>query len=187
MSNVTEDLTAKRLQLFKEAVPSMSRMGLLFYPDAQRGQQVVEDYREAAARHGMETVVLEVRNPAEIDAAVSGARAMNVDGLAAAPDSMIFNARHRIAALALEHHLPTTGANVDTVTAGGLIAYGPNHADIFRRSAATVHKILRGEKPSDIPVQQPVTFLLRINLRTAKSIGLEIAPTLLARADEVIE
>ena len=79
------------------------------------------------------------------------------------------------------------GANLDTVQAGALIAYGPNHADIFRRSAAIVDKILKGEKPGDIPVQRPVVFNLRINLKTAKALDLDISPTLLALADEVIE
>jgi len=128
-----------------------------------------------------------VRSPADIDEALTNAVALRFDGVAAAPDSMIFNARERLAAWALRHRVPMMGANLDTVQAGALIAYGPNHADIFRRSAAIVDKILKGEKPGDIPVQRPVKFNLRVNLKTAKVLGVDISPALLALADEVIE
>lgn len=187
MSNVTEDLTAKRIQMFKEAVPSLRRMGVMFNPDGQSPVRVFEEYRAAAAGLGIETAGLEVRSPVQIEEAVVNAIAQRLDGVATVPDSMIFNSRERLAALTLQYRLPMMGANLDTVTAGALIAYGPNHADIFRRSAAVVDKILKGERPGEIPVQQPVTFRLRINLKTAKSLGLEISPTLLALADELIE
>lgn len=185
MSNVTDDLSAKRVQIFKQAVPKLRRMGLIFNPEAQ--SPVREEYRAAAAALGIETTVLEVRSPADIDATLAAAVAQGFDGVAAAPDSMIFNARERLAVWALRHQVPMMGANLDTVQAGALLAYGPNHADIFRRSAAVVVKILKGEKPGDIPVQQPVTFNLRLNLRTAKAFNLDLSPNLLALADEVIE
>ena len=185
MSNVTDDLTAKRVHTFQQAVPGLKRMGLIFNPEAQ--SPVREEYRAAAAALGIETVVFDVRSPADIQEALAGVIAQRLDGVAAAPDSMIFNARERLAAWALQHRMPMMGANLDTVQAGALIAYGPNHADIFRRSAAVVDKILKGEKPGNIPVQRPVTFNLRINLRTAKALNLDLSPTLLALADEVIE
>jgi putative ABC transport system substrate-binding protein len=185
MSNVADDLTAKRVHMFQQAVPGLKRMGLLFNPEAQ--SPVREEYRAAAAALGIETLVLEVRSPADIQEALASAITQRLDGVAAAPDSMIFNARERLAAWALQHRVPMMGANLDTVQAGALIAYGPNHADIFRRSAAVVDKILKGEKPGNVPVQRPVTFNLRINLRTAKALQLEISPVLLALADEVIE
>jgi putative ABC transport system substrate-binding protein len=185
MSNVTDDLTAKRVQIFKQAVPKLRRMGLIFNPEAQ--SPVREEYRAAATALGIETTVLEVRSPADIQQALAAAVAQSFDGVAAAPDSMIFNAREHLAAWALRHRVPMMGANLDTVQAGALLAYGPNHADIFRRSAAVVVKILKGEKPGDIPVQQPVIFNLRLNLRTAKTLNLDLSPNLLALADEVIE
>jgi putative ABC transport system substrate-binding protein len=185
MSNVTDDLTAKRVHLFKQAVPGLKRMALIFNPAAQ--SPVREGYRTAATALGIETTVLEVRVPADIQEALASAVAQRFDGVAAAPDSMIFNAREHLAVWALRHRIPMMGANLDTVQAGALIAYGPNHADIFRRSAAIVDKILKGEKPGDIPVQQPVVFNLRLNLKTAKALNLDIPPTLLALADEVIE
>lgn len=187
MSNVTEDLTAKRVQIFKETVPDLKRMGLIVHPGGQSPQRVFDEYRAAAKALGIETVVLEARTPSDLDVAMEAASIQHLDAVATATDSMIFNSRSRLADLALKYRLPFMGANLDYATAGGLVAYGPNHADIFRHSAAVVDKIIKGEKPRDIPIQQPVTFNLRLNLQTAKKLGLSIPPLLLARADEVIE
>jgi putative ABC transport system substrate-binding protein len=187
MSNVTEDLTAKRVQIFKDTVPDLKRMGLIVHPGGQSPQRVFDEYRAAAKALGIETVVLEARTPSDLDAAMESASTQGLDAVATAPDSMIFNSRSRLAELALKYRLPYMGANLDAATAGALLAYGPNHADIFRHSAGVVDKIIEGEKPSDIPIQQPVTFNLRLNLQTASKLGLDIPPLLLARADEVIE
>jgi len=187
MSNVTEDLTAKRVQIFKDTVPDLKRMGLIVHPGGQSPQRVFDEYCAAAKALGIETVVLEARTPSDLDAAMESASTQRVDAVATAPDSMIFNSRSRLAELALKYRLPYMGANLDAATAGALLAYGPNHADIFRRSAAVVDKIIKGEKPGDIPIQQPVIFNLRLNLQTARKLGLGIPPFLLARADEVIE
>jgi putative ABC transport system substrate-binding protein len=187
MSNVTEDLTAKRVQIFKETVPDLKRMGLIVHPGGQSPQRVVDEYGAAAKSLGIETVVLEARTPSDLDAAMESASAQRLDAVATAPDSMIFNSRSRLADLALKYRLPYMGANLDAATAGALLAYGPNHADIFRRSAAVVDKIIKGEKPGDIPIQQPVTFNLRLNLQTARKLGLSIPSLVLARVDETIE
>jgi putative tryptophan/tyrosine transport system substrate-binding protein len=187
MSNVTEDLTAKRVQIFKDTVPDLKRMGLIVHPGGQSPQRVFDEYRTAAKTLGIETVVLEARTPSDLDAAMESASTQGLDAVATAPDSMIFNSRSRLAELALKYRLPYMGANLDAATAGALLAYGPNHADIFRHSAEVVDKIIKGEKPGDIPIQQPVTFNLRLNLQTARILGLSIPPLLLARADEVIE
>jgi putative ABC transport system substrate-binding protein len=187
MSNISEDLAAKRVQTFKEAVPSLKRMGLIVHPGGQSPPRVFDEYRAAAALLGVETVVFEAQMPSDIDVALESARAQRLDAIASAPDSMIFNSRARIANLALKYRLPYMGNNLDEATAGALLAYGPNHADIFRNSAAVVDKIIKGEKPGDIPIQQPVTFNLRLNLQTARKLGLSIPSLLLARADEVIE
>ncbi len=185
MSNVADDLTAKRVQIFKQAIPGLRRMGLIFNPEAQ--SPVRDEYRAAATALGIETTVLEVRSPADIDEASQMPSLYGSMALRPPLNSMIFNARERLAAWALRHRVPMMGANLDTVQAGALIAYGPNHADIFRRSAAIVDKILKGEKPGDIPVQRPVKFNLRVNLKTAKVLGVDISPALLVLADEVIE
>jgi putative tryptophan/tyrosine transport system substrate-binding protein len=187
MSNISEDLTAKRVQTFKDAVPHLKRMGLIVHPGGQSPQRVFDEYRAAGAVLGIETDVLEAHTPAEIDIAMETASTRGLDAVTSAPDSMIFNSRGRLADLALKSRLPYMGTNLDEATAGALLAYGPNHADIFRRSAAVVDKILHGEKAADIPIQQPVTFNLRLNLQTAKKLGFTIPPLLLARADEVIE
>ena len=187
MSNVSEDLTAKRVQTFKEAVPHLKRMGLIVHPGGQSPQRVFDEYRAAAAVLGIETDVLEAHTPADIDVAMESASTHGLDAVTSAPDSMIFNSRGRLAELALKIRLPYMGTNLDEATAGALLAYGPNHADIFRHSAAVVAKILHGEKAADIPIQQPVTFNLRLNLQTAKKLGFTIPPLLLARADDVIE
>jgi putative ABC transport system substrate-binding protein len=187
MSNVTEDLTAKRVQIFKDAVPDLKRMGLIVHPGGQSPQRVFDEYCAAAKALGIETVVLEARTPSDLDAAMESANTQRLDAVATAPDSMIFNSRSRLAELALKYRLPYMGANLDAATAGALLAYGPNHADIFRHSAAVVDKIIKGEKPGDIPIQQPVTFSLRLNVQTAKKLGLSVPPLFLARADEVIE
>lgn len=187
MSNVTEDLTAKRVQIFKDTVPDLKRMGLIVHPGGQSPQRVFDEYRAAAKALGIETIVLEARTPSDLDAAMESASTQRVDAVATAPDSMIFNSRYHLAELALKYRLPYMGANLDAATAGALLAYGPNHADIFRHSAAVVDKIIKGEKPGDIPIQQPVMFNLRLNLQTARKLELSIPPLLLARADEVIE
>src|ERR1700737_1713665 len=187
MSNVSEDLTAKRVQTFKDTVPHLKRMGLIVHPGGQSPQRVFDEYRAAAAVLGIETDVLEAHTPAEIDIAMETASTRGLDAVASAPDSMIFNSRGRLADLALKIRLPYMGSNLDEATAGALLAYGPNHAEIFRHSAAVGAKILHGEKAADIPIQQPVTFNLRLNLQTAKKLGLTIPPLLLARADEVID
>jgi putative ABC transport system substrate-binding protein len=152
MSNISEDLTAKRVQIFKEAVPNLKRLGLIVHPGGQSPQWVFDEYGAAAVPLGIETIVLEARTPAELDAAMDDAGTQRLDAVATAPDSMIFNSRQRLADLALKYRLPMMGANLDAVTAGALLAYGPNHADIFRRSAEVVDMILKGEKPGDIPV-----------------------------------
>ena len=187
MSNISEDLTAKRVQTFKDTVPDLKRMGLIVHPGGQSPQRVFDEYRAAAKALGIETVVLEARTPSDLDAAMESASTQHLDAVAKAPDSMIFNSRSRLAELAFRYRLPYMGANLDDATAGALLAYGPNHADIFRHSAAVVDKILKGEKPGDIPIQQPVMFNLRLNLQTARKLGLSIPPLLLVRADEVIE
>ena len=110
-----------------------------------------------------------------------------VHAIVTAPDAMLYNERTRLAKLAFEHRLPLMTHNVDMVNAGALLGYGPNTADLFRRSTAVVDRILRGEKPAEIPVQQPTHFELRVNLRSAKEAGLKVRETALQRADLVIE
>jgi putative ABC transport system substrate-binding protein len=141
---------------------------------------------ELAGRNlAVELQVLGVHEPRDFEAAIGGARGANA--LLVVDDAVFTTQRARIAELALKNRLPTVYGTSEMVEAGGLMAYGPHDGDLYRRAAAQVHKLLNGAKPADLPVEQPTRFALVINLKTAKTLGLEVPPTLLARADEVIE
>jgi putative ABC transport system substrate-binding protein len=146
----------------------------------------MHEVQMTAGRLGIEVTPIEIRQADEIAPAI-GTLTGRADALYVATDPLIFGNRMRINALAQDQRLPTIYGSREYVDAGALISYGPNWADLFRHAAEQVDKILRGAKPADIPVQQPTKFDLIINLKTAKALGLEIPPTLLARADEVIE
>jgi ABC-type uncharacterized transport system substrate-binding protein len=186
LSNQGSDLAGKRLELLREVRPDLRRVVVLAnvgFPEA-----VLEmDEVEAAARTvGLETAKLEIRRAEDIEPAFE-AHKRDADALYIVIDALVATNRALIFTLALGARLPTIVNTRGHVEAGGLISYGPNFPDLFRRTADLVGKILRGAKPSDIPVEQPTKFDLVINLKTAKALGLELPPTLLARADEVIE
>jgi putative ABC transport system substrate-binding protein len=142
---------------------------------------------QAAARlFGLEVATLEIQREEDITPTFGSLKG-RVDALYIETDAVMFTHRIRINTLALAARLPTMHSARAYVEAGGLMSYGPNYTDLFRRAADLVDKILRGAKPGDIPVEQPTKFELAINLKTAKALGLEVPPTLLARADEVIE
>src|SRR5262249_25468711 len=182
---VTET-SGKRLELLREVIPGLRRLAMLVNvgnPLAVLGQGEVQ----AAARTlGIEVITLEIRRGEDI---VPAFEALNgrAGALYVVGDAIMFNHRFRINTLALAARLPTMHALREGVEVGGLMSYGPNYRDLFRRAGDYVDKILRGAKPGDIPVEQPTKFDLDINLTTAKVFGLKVPPTLLARADEVIE
>jgi putative ABC transport system substrate-binding protein len=180
------DLAAKRLELLREVVRDLRRLAILANVG---GPAVVLDMREvqAAARTlGLEVITSEIRRGEDI---VPAFEALNgrAEALYVCVDPLVHTHRIRINTLALAARLSTSHANREAVEAGGLMSYGANNADLFRRAADLVDKILRGAKPGDIPVEQPTKFDLVINLTTAKALGLTVPPQLLARADEVIE
>jgi putative ABC transport system substrate-binding protein len=143
---------------------------------------------EVAARAlGVRLQFVEARGPADIDRAFSDMTRERADALIVLGSPMFFAERRRLVDLAAKHRLPALYSARDSVDAGGLMSYGQNFADLFRRAATYVDKILKGAKPGDLPVEQPTKFELVINLRTAKALGLTIPPSLLARADQVIE
>jgi putative tryptophan/tyrosine transport system substrate-binding protein len=144
------------------------------------------DVQAAAHTLGLEVAIAEIRRPDDIASAVESLKG-RADALIVPPDVLPLAHRIRINTLALGSRLPTMYGSREYVEAGGLMSYGPNYSDLFRRSADYVDRILRGAKPADLPVEQPTKFDLIINLTTGKALGLEIPPTLLARADEVIE
>jgi putative tryptophan/tyrosine transport system substrate-binding protein len=186
LSNQVPDLVGKRLELLREVVPSLGRLALL----ANVGNPVVIleiDQIQASARTiALEVIPLEIRRGEDIVPAFEALKD-RAEALYIVIDPLTNTHRVRINTLALAERLPTMYAIREGVEAGGLMSYGPNIPDLFRRAADYVDKILRGTKPGEIPVEQPTKFDLVINLTTAKALGLTVPPTLLARADEVIE
>jgi putative tryptophan/tyrosine transport system substrate-binding protein len=179
------ELTSKRLELAKEAVSKATRMAVLW--DASSADQL-EAAEMTARALGISLLALELRHPPYDYASVLQTAVRNRVGAAFVLTSVaVFNDRARIAAVARQHRLPTIFAFREHVEAGGLLAYGANIADMFRTAAVYVDRIHRGTKPADLPVEQPTKFELVINLKTAKALGLTIPPSMLARADQVID
>jgi putative ABC transport system substrate-binding protein len=186
MSIQQSDLVSKRLELLREVIPQFRRIAIMF--DANYSSSVLEasDVKATARTLGLDFVSLEIRRPEDILPTFEALKA-KADALYVVSDALIAANRTRIITLALGARLPTIFNVRDFVQAGGLMSYGPNYPDLFRRTADLVDKILRGTKPGDIPVEQPTKFDLVINLTTAKAIGLTIPDSLLLRADKVIE
>jgi putative ABC transport system substrate-binding protein len=181
-------LIGELLEMLKEIAPDVSRMTLMFNPDTVPFYLVfLRQFGAAPASLAVELSASPVHNEAEIEAAITAFAREPRGGLIVAPDAFINTRRHLIMELAKQHRLPAIYGFRQFVTEGALMSYGPDTADIVRRSAAYVDRILKGEKPADLPVQAPTKYDLAINLKTAKALGLEVPPTLLARADEVIE
>ena len=182
------DLAGKRLELLKEVVPRLARVAVLW--DAGGPSKVIEfrGASTAATVLGVELQSLEVRAPhPDLDGAFEAARRGRAQGLVVLHNPLILTYRRQIVGMTLRDRLPTIFEGTDYTEIGGLISYGPKLREVFGRAAAFVDKILRGAKPADLPVEQPTMFELVINLKTAKALGLTIPPTLLARADQVIE
>jgi putative ABC transport system substrate-binding protein len=181
-------LIGKWLQMLKEIAPKLRRITLMFNPDTAPFYPVfLREFGTAPTSLAVELSASAVHNEAEIEAAILALAREPGGGLIAAPDAFINTRRHVIMALVERHRLPAIFGFRQFVTEGALISYGPDTIDIVRRSASYIDRILKGEKPSDLPVQAPNKYDLVINLKTAKGLGLEVPPTLLARADEVIE
>ena len=186
LTNQTADLSGKRIELLREFVPDLRWLAIMANVD---NPSVVLDLREveATARSlSLETITSEIRQGRDIAPAIDALRD-RAQALYVAGDPLVTTNRMQIALLALGARLPSIHGNRENVQAGGLMSYGPNLAHLHRRAADFVDKILRGAKPADLPVEQPTRFDLVINLITAKVLGLIVPPTLLARADEVIE
>jgi len=187
-SNLTPDLSGKRLQLLTEIIPKVSRVGVLLNPDQPVSARFLKETRIASRQLGIELQVFEARRPDELDNAfASMATDRSVDALIVFDDPALWSYRTQIVALAAARKIPTVYGFKDFVGSGGLMSYGPDRIEQYRRTAIYVDKILKGAKPADLPVEQPTKFELFLNLKTAKALGLTIPSTLLARADEVIE
>ena len=186
-SSMTAEVVGKQLELLKETVPKISRVAALWNPANPIFQAIQRKETEAAARTlGMQLRILQARGPDEIESAFATMARERTRALLVLGDPVFFSHRKRIADLAANGRLPAVGGTREFVDAGGLMAYGPSYADMYRRAATYVDKILKGAKPADLPVEQPTKFELIINLKAARQIGITIPPNVLARSDRVI-
>jgi len=182
------ELVAKRLELLHELLPGASRIAVLVNPNNPGlARDNIQQSEAAVRRLGLEMVVIKAGTESEIDSAVVAAVQQNANALSMGNDAYLSSRSRKIAFFALRHGLATMSDARDTVVAGLLMSYGPNQVDSFRQAGIYVGRIVKGEKPADLPVLQPTKFELVINLTTAKAIGLKIPESFLLRADEVIE
>jgi putative ABC transport system substrate-binding protein len=190
LSSLFPELVGKCLELLKQAVPGVSRVAVLWQPGAS-GERTEKDLlkeAEVAARAlGVRLQVVEARGPADVDRAFSEMTRARAGALTVLTSVMFTIERRRLVDLAAKNRLPAVYPQREFVDAGGLMAYGPNSADLFRRAATYVDRILKGAKPGDLPVEQPTKFELVINLKTAKALGLTIPQSVLGRANHVVE
>jgi putative ABC transport system substrate-binding protein len=185
LTRLTDELSGKRLELLKEAVPGISRVGILTGSGDLRGN--MRDYEVAARAFNVALIPMNLTGPKpDFEGAFQAAAKGRVNGFITTRDAVTASYAKPIADLAIKNRLPSMNEDSPYVEAGGLMSYATNDADQFRRAAWYVDKILKGTKPADLPVEQPTKFELVINLKTAKQISLTIPPNVLARADRVI-
>jgi putative tryptophan/tyrosine transport system substrate-binding protein len=187
LSLMLVDLSGKRLQLLKDAVPNLSRVALLVDFSTPNKEGAIKTHKAAAQALGMSLSPVEVSTADDIEPVFAKMAQDGTGGVVRAPGSALFNWRARVGAAALEHRLPVMSYNAEEVPYGLLMTYGQDVPEFFRRSVAYTDKILKGAKPADLPVEQPTKFKLVLNLKTAKVLGLTMPQSLLATADAVIE
>jgi len=186
MSNLSPEISGKQLELLKETVPKLSRVGVLGDAALPGQAQILKEVQLAAAALAVKTHFLAVQSPKEIETSFRAAAKTSADAMLVLETPLINSQRSQIAALAAKSRLPAIYMNPEYVEDGGLMSYGASIAELYRRAATYVDKILRGAKAADLPVEQPKKFEFIINLKAAKQIGLTIPPNVLARADRVI-
>jgi len=187
LSNFSSDLIGKRLQLVKEAIPRLSRVALLVNPDSQISRRYIEAAQAAAPALGLTMRTFEVRLLDEFQPAFDAMARASMQAVSINADGLIYQAKEMVAKLALARRMALVAYSRETFDAGALMSYGPDNVQATHRAAALVDKILKGAKPGDLPVEQPAKFELGINLSVAKTLGLTIPPSVLGRADQVIE
>jgi putative ABC transport system substrate-binding protein len=184
---VPEDFVGKQLEFLKALIPRASRIGVLINPTNQMHQRA-QAKLPAYGRHlGVEPVVVEASTPDQLETAFENARKQGAEGILVFGDALIARHSAKVVGLAAYHQLPAVYLFRQSVMDGGLMSYGPDQFDNWRRAGSYVDKILKGERPGDLPVEQPTRFYLIVNLKTAAALGITVPPSILARADEVIE
>jgi putative ABC transport system substrate-binding protein len=187
LSELTTELNAKALEIFKEAVPQATRVGVLWNPTTPSQVPGLQSVKAAGERLGLALDMVSAATAEDFDAALASMARQGVGGLFVVPSPLTLMQRARLAELALKHRVPTMFvSSKENVEVGGLMSYGADRNDLVRRAALYIDKILKGAKPAELPVEQASKYQLVINLRTAKTLGLDVPPSLLARANEVI-
>jgi putative tryptophan/tyrosine transport system substrate-binding protein len=181
------EMNAKRLELLTELVPQARAIALLVNPNAWNAEPMIRDAQEAASAKGVQLLVLKAGRESEIDAAFASLVERHAGALVVGTEAFFASRREQLLDLAARHAVPAISQWRDFAEEGGLISYGPNYPAIWRQAAIYAGRILKGAKPADLPVQQATTFELVVNLKTAKALGLTVPPSILARADEVVE
>ena len=187
LSNIAQDLDGKRLELLKEAFPRVARVAFLWQSGGPLENLPITSMEAAAKALGLKLQSLEVRRVDDFESAFARAKKDGAQALITTPNPLISTQQRQVLDFAAKNGLPAMYPDSEFVEAGGLMSYAPNYADLFRRAADFVDKILRGTKPAELPIDQPKKFDFIINLKTAKQIGLTIPPNVLARADRVIK
>ena len=187
LSQMASDLDGKRLELLKEAFPKVARVAFLEQSGGTRGNLRLPDMEAAAKALGLKLISLEVRSLGDFEGAFARAKRDGAQALITGIGGLITTQRRQVLDFAAKNRLPAMYTNSEFLEAGGLMSYGPNITDLFRRAADYVDKILKGTKPADIPVEQPTKFEFVINLKTAKQTGVTVPPNVLARADRVLK
>jgi putative tryptophan/tyrosine transport system substrate-binding protein len=187
LSMLLTEMVAKELEILKELVPHAPRLGVLWNPTTPSHAVAVKAVQAAGEALGVRLHLVSLASAEEIEPALALLKRENVGGFLDVISPLTFSQRARLAEAALSYQLPGMYGSKENVAAGGLMSYSADIADLARRAAVYIDKILRGAKPADLPVEQASKYQLFINLKTAKALGFEVPPTLLARADEVIE
>ncbi len=187
LASIAPEVVGKQLEPLKEVAPKVSRVAVLQNPSHHAHPPMLRQAEGAARALGVQLHILQARTPAEIEAAFAAMRRQRAGGVLVLRDPLFNAQRTQIAALAAKSRLPAVYGNREYAEAGGLMAYGASSPHMFRRAATYVDKILKGAKPADLPVEQPTRFELVVNLKTAKALRLTIPPSVLVRADQVIQ
>ena len=187
LTSITSELQAKRVEILKETIPGMTRIAVMLNMSNPAQPQEWKEMETAARSLGIQPLLLDVRKPDDIGPAFDSAIRQRANALAVGQETLIQANGKLIAEYAAKHRLPTIYSASDYVDAGGLISYGVSYPDLYRRAATYVDKIFKGAKPGDIPIERPIRFEVVINMKTAKTLGIKFPPSVLVRADRVIE